>query len=60
MTLRDWFAGQALTDIAATCEAWNITQDAADQSTGQEIAKVAAGRSYMYADAMLAERSKSA
>ena len=58
MTLRDWFAGQALADIASTCEAWNITQDAADQLTGEEIAKVASGRSYIYADAMLAEREK--
>ena len=45
MTLRDWFAGQALSAIA---EAW--AHDLADKDTAK--------RAYEIADAMLLEREK--
>lgn len=47
MTLRDWFAGQALAMCAAT-HGWPTSGD------GPQIAE----RAYAIADAMLAERSK--
>ncbi len=48
MTLRDWFAGQALISITAGSAGWVSARD------GGELA----GRAYAIADAMLAERSK--
>jgi hypothetical protein len=48
MTLRDWFAGQALAGIAVT----SATDE--DMPTAQDYAEVA----YSMADAMLAERVK--
>ena len=56
MTLRDYFAGQALGEIAREVEAWSMHQPQEHQLTGRDTAKVAAGRAYMYADAMLAAR----
>ena len=56
MSLRDWFAGQALPDTIHVLEAWNLTRPQADQFPGPELAEVAATRCYMYADAMLAKR----
>lgn len=50
MSLRDWFAGQALAGFIA-CHAADA--DAAPSASG------AARAAYQYADAMLAERSKS-
>ena len=47
MSLRDWFAGQALAGLLAA--------DGPDTMTGTTLA---AGRAYDYADAMLAERAK--
>jgi hypothetical protein len=47
MTLRDWFAGQALAGLLAHPDS-NI----------QWIADYGAGRAYKMADAMLAERAK--
>ena len=58
MTLRDYFAAAALGWIAQECEAWNMRQPEKDQLLTREIARVAAGRAYMYADAMLAARER--
>ena len=48
MTLRDWFAGQAL----AKSLAWVIEEHSHDH------AEIAAGLSYQVADAMLAEKER--
>jgi hypothetical protein len=48
MTLRDWFAGQAMT--AAAIQAFD------DDSTVEQNARVAAAWSYAIADAMLEAR----
>ena len=52
MTLRDWFAGQAL--------AWCMKQDYGNDwgKQGKDHAKYAVKSAYRIADAMLAERSK--
>lgn len=50
MTLRDWFAGQALAGI--------IAAHAHPSSNGHPSDHSASKWSYEYADAMLAERSK--
>ena len=52
MTLRDWFAGQALTVIIA-----DLGQDRNESLVGH-ISYWAARGAYIYADAMLAERAK--
>jgi hypothetical protein len=52
MTLRDYFAGQALAGIVTNKDNWNIGNKAATRT--DEYAKVA----YALADAMLAEREK--
>jgi hypothetical protein len=60
MTLRDWFAGQALAGISQNIEA---EMDKLDPSSKFFRAKVnewyglAAERAYCYADVMLAERA---
>jgi len=57
MTLRDWFAGQALVGILANermCE--NATDEA--ERTRTDIAKAYAIVAHSMADAMLAEREK--
>lgn len=51
MSLRDWFAGQALIAISGL---WRGTISDIDESISQLTARVA----YQIADAMLAERSK--
>lgn len=48
MTLRDWFAGQALAGMLADPEVGNADSD------DSQLAKIA----YAYATAMLAERAK--
>lgn len=48
MTLRDWFAGQAL---AATIQKW-------EGSTPDNFPEIIAGISYTFADAMIAAREK--
>lgn len=50
MSLRDWFAGQALVGIHASLQASNWPQEAWHRD--------AATCAYMAADAMLAEREK--
>jgi hypothetical protein len=47
MTLRDWFAGQALAGIISTCDA---------KSEGSQAIKPIAEAAYDFADAMLAAR----
>ena len=50
MTLRDWFAGQALAGMLAT----GCSIDIAGDHPGQQVA----GVTYILADAMLAARAK--
>jgi hypothetical protein len=47
MTLRDWFAGQALAGIISTCDA---------KSEGSQAIKPIAAAAYDFADAMLRAR----
>jgi len=49
MTLRDWFAGQALNGMLSN-----------GRFSGQNTDEVTASVAYQYADAMLAERAKGA
>lgn len=51
MSLRDWFAGRALAGMFAVCEK--------DESNWPDATNIAAN-AYRYADAMLAERARSA
>lgn len=53
MSLRDWFAGQALASIAN-----NTGLLSAARKQGLGVCVVAAVAAYEYADAMLAEREK--
>ena len=55
MTLRDWFAGQALTSIADRPLSHGMSQLAPNSPMHPDKAAAAA---YRYADAMLVERSK--
>jgi hypothetical protein len=57
MTLRDWFAGQALTSIADRPLSHGMSQLAPNSPMHPDKAAAAA---YRYADAMLAERNKAA
>ena len=57
MTLRDWFAGQALSGMlsdSSTVRAIGVVSDGDGRGEGS----VAAEMAYGYADAMLKERSK--
>lgn len=61
MTLRDWFAGQALAGVLANSE--NVAAGAEPTNSAlslrpQEFAGWLATTAYAVADAMLAERSK--
>lgn len=51
MTLRDWFAGQALIAVMQVCGADHMRD-------GEKIQDMFARRAYQAADSMLAERSK--
>lgn len=56
MTLRDYFAGQALQGMLSNTD---IAKDARDQNDSTEAAQRWCARgAYQFADAMLAERSK--
>lgn len=57
MSLRDYFAGEALPALIAGGDALNGIRKAAAAS-GQDGYAVSAQVAYAYADAMLAERSK--
>lgn len=52
MTLRDWFAGQALIGAATTIKA------ASYEEVETQVAPIVARLTYAIADAMLAERAK--
>lgn len=55
MSLRDWFAGQALTTVLATCYQISRTGVFANDA---DLALAVAEKSYAIADAMLKEREK--
>ena len=54
MTLRDWFAGQALPEMMEVTKAEAAKSAEKDETSSQWIARMA----YVMADAMLAERDK--
>lgn len=56
MTLRDYFAGRALTGLVGNQEQIDAFVGRTEGAAG--VPKLVARLSYMYADAMLAERSK--
>lgn len=60
MTLRDWFAGQALAGIMANPERWRDIQRLYDKGkmTYDDASKSNATKAYSIADAMIAEREK--
>lgn len=53
MTLRDWFAGRALSDVA-----WGFTSDGKASEISEQSARNCAAMCYQLADAMLEERDK--
>ena len=59
MSLRDWFAGQAL-HRALSATYYDRSDDSTRLVEGEEHEKAAAQAAYRIADAMLAEREKSA
>lgn len=56
MSLRDWFAGQALAGLAAVFADYDYVKTAAEN--GMTVPEFTAKRVYEYADAMLAERER--
>jgi hypothetical protein len=57
MSLRDWFAGQALVGFLANAEICRNASEEADRLS-VPIVRVYASDAYIHADAMLAERAK--
>lgn len=57
MTLRDYFAGQALNGFFSS-PAWMKGADAAALKSDAKLADALAEFAYQYADAMIAEREK--
>ena len=57
MTLRDWFAGKALSQVVAGIATGEIREEGekAEQMTAGQMA---ASQAYIIADAMIAEREK--
>lgn len=61
MTLRDWFAGQALGNpniCTGNASDWQLRAWFGEHRTGITSAEVTAKQAAIYADAMLTERSK--
>lgn len=60
MSLRDWFAGQALAGIMANPERWRDIQRRYDKGemTYDDASKSNAAKAYSIADAMLAARAR--
>lgn len=60
MSLRDWFAGQALAGIMANPERWKqIVEDyTSGKKTYEQCSEANAVKAYSLADAMIAERSR--
>lgn len=56
MTLRDWFAGQALQGMLAG--QWNVEVNATEPQTLANNTNALVGNAYALADAMLNERTK--
>lgn len=61
MTLRDWFAGQAMAAFVGAIAVGrpDAVEKALKQSGTESVWELAAVEGYGYADAMIAERSKS-
>lgn len=57
MTLRDWFAGQALLGMTASPELMQLVTSKADGGEGLPFERMAR-QAYAQADAMIAERDK--
>lgn len=57
MTLREYFAGQALAGFCSSQETLQIAHQSGE-GQGSQTRQVIAGAAYDMADAMLAERSK--
>jgi hypothetical protein len=55
LSIRDWFAGQALSGIVAHGDHLNMIKEG---ETSSEIMRLISGSAYKFADAMLAERNK--
>jgi hypothetical protein len=59
MSLRDWFAGQALAGyISANITAAEFSRSLSDEDKALSVGEAIAQRMYRFADAMLAERAK--
>lgn len=59
MTLRDWFAGQALSNsdlCTGRAPDWRLTEWFGEHRTAIEQYEIAAAQAYAYADAMLKAR----
>jgi hypothetical protein len=58
MSLRDWFAGQALAGLVANANLLDFLDEGQRPVSDKDFASVISKGAYFYADAMLAERSK--
>lgn len=61
MTLRDWFAGQALQSLISKSPFWDTEGEHGAEITQEELNQFMAemaSSAYFYADAMIAEREK--
>ncbi len=57
MSLRDWFAGQALAGMSSSDELW-VQMREAGKTQGLKTVEAFAGAAYEFADAMLVAREK--
>lgn len=58
MSLRDWFAGQALAGLSASHELLLSNHDLVKEFGTSGIDKLQASKAYRLADAMIAQRNK--